>query len=70
MKFLISKNFENRKPENWDQTYITSQQVRLSRQNDGENLALGQCLAERQHQMISNGFHHLHGAGELIVGQV
>lgn len=51
-------------------SYIACQQVRLACQNDGKDLTLWQRLAERQHQVISNGFHHLHGAGELIVGQV
>lgn len=51
-------------------TYIAWQHVRLSREHDSEYLALGQCLAERQHEVISDSFHHLHGPGELIVGQV
>lgn len=52
------------------QTYIARQHVRLAGENDGEDLTLWQCLAECQHEMGANSFHHLHCASELIVGQI
>lgn len=46
---------------------VIGQRVPLARQNDGEHLVVGRGLAEGQHQVISHGLNHLHGAGELLI---
>lgn len=51
-------------------TYIARQQMRLSGENDCENLTSRQRFTECQYEMVSDSFHHLNSASKLIVGQV
>lgn len=51
------------------ETYIAWQKMWLSGQNDCKDLTFWQRLTERQHQMISYSFHHLHRSRKLIIRQ-